>query len=222
MISTASPSRPALLPPASAELRPWCRRAAGFTLVELLLVLVIVVIMLAAGMPAVFNALQGHRLTVSAEKVRNEFMRARVDAMESGRIRMFRYQPETGNFTIAPFIRGNDELENNLAGTSQGIGVSSLVYESAEQETLQSTLEEGVVFAGDNVEADLRSYSLEQEQGQLQVSGWSRPILFYPDGTTSDATVFVRGQGGTLSSVELRGLTGIARVVEPDVSITGG
>lgn len=220
-MSTACPPCSALVPPASAVLRPRCRQA-GFTLVELLLVLVIIVIMLAAGTPAVFNALQGHRLTVSAEKVRNEFMRARVEAMESGRIRMFRYQPETGNFTIAPFIRGNDELENNLAGTSQGIGISNLVYESAEQETQQASLEEGVVFAGDNVETDLRSYSLEQEQGQLQVSGWSRPILFYPDGTTSDATVFVRGQGGTLSSVQLRGLTGIARVVEPDASITGG
>lgn len=197
-------------------------RQRGFTLIELLLVLAILVVIVAAGLPALFNSLQGHRLTVSAQDIRNEFMRARVDAMESGRIRMFRYQPETGEFTVAPFIRGNDELENNLAGTSQGIGISNLVYQSAEQETIQGTLEEGVVFAGDNIEADIRSYTLEQEQGQVQNAGISRPILFYPDGTTSDATIFLRGHGGTLTSIKLRGLTGITRIVEPDLSGTGG
>ncbi|MEW4455853.1 prepilin-type N-terminal cleavage/methylation domain-containing protein [Bremerella sp. JC817] len=195
----------------------------GFTLLEILLVLAILVVLLGMGAPAIFNSLQGHRLTVSAETVRNEFMRARVEAMETGRIRMFRYQQETGNFTVAPFVRSNDELENNMAGTSQGIGVSSLVQESAEQETLNGLLEEGVVFAGENVEADMRSYSLGQEQGgDLEITGWSHPVLFYPDGTTSDATVYLRGDGGTMTSVKLRGLTGIARIMEPDLSASGG
>ena len=198
------------------------RYRRAFTLLELLLVLAILVVLFGMGMPALFSSLQGHRLTISAEKVQTEFMRARVDAMESGRIRMFRFQQETGNFTVAPFVRSSDELENNFAGTSQGIGVSSVVLESAEQETLNEMLEEGVVFAGDNVEADMRSYSLEQEQGtDMDISGWSRPILFYPDGTASDATVYLRGEGGTLTSVKLRGLTGIARIQEPNLDNGG-
>jgi len=194
----------------------------AFTLLELLLVLAILVVLVGMGTPAVYNSLQGHRLTVSAEQVQTEFMRARVEAMESGRIRMFRFQQETSNFTVAPFVRSSDELENNLAGTSQGIGVSSVVLESAEAETINGMLEEGVVFAGDNIEADVRSYTLGQEQGgDLEVSGWSRPILFYPDGTTSDATVFLRGDGGTITSVKLRGLTGIARIEDPDLEDGG-
>ncbi len=198
------------------------RYRRAFTLLELLLVLAILVVLFGMGMPALFSSLQGHRLTISAEKVQTEFMRARVDAMESGRIRMFRFQQETGNFTVAPFVRSSDELENNFAGTSQGIGVSSVVLESAEQETLNEMLEEGVVFAGDNVEADMRSYSLEQEQGtDMDISGWSRPILFYPDGTASDATVYLRGEGGTLTSVKLRGLTGIARIQDPNLDNGG-
>lgn len=197
------------------------RRA--FTLIEILLVMAILVAMVALGMPAIFNSLQGHRLTVSAQRVQIEFMRARVDAMESGRIRMFRFQPETGNFTIAPFIRSSDELENNLAGTSQGIGVSNLVLESAEQEKVNETLEEGVVFLSNDVETDMRSYTLAQEQGgNLELSGWSTPILFYPDGTTSDAIIYLRGEKGTTTSVKLRGLTGIARIVEPELANEGG
>ncbi|MBA2113928.1 hypothetical protein HOV93_10810 [Planctomycetes bacterium FF15] len=191
-------------------------------MLELLLVLAILVVLVGMGTPAVYNSLQGHRLTISAEQVQTEFMRARVEAMESGRIRMFRFQQETSNFAVAPFVRSSDELENNLAGTSQGIGVSSVVLDSAEAETINGMLEEGVVFAGDNIEADIRSYTLEQEQGSgMDVSGWSRPILFYPDGTASDATVFLRGNGGTVTSVKLRGLTGIARIQDPDLE-TGG
>lgn len=196
------------------------RRA--FTLLELLLVLAILVVLVGMGTPAVYNSLQGHRLTVSAEQVQTTFMQARVEAMESGRIRMFRFQQETGNFAVAPFVRSSDELENNLAGTSQGLGVSSVVVESVEAETINGMLEEGIVFAGDNVEADIRSYTLEQEQGgDIDISGWSRPILFYPDGTASDATVFLRGQGGTITSVKLRGLTGIARIQDPDLENGG-
>lgn len=196
------------------------RRA--FTLLELLLVLAILVVLIGMGTPAVYNSLQGHRLTISAEQVQTEFMRARVEAMESGRIRMFRFQQETGNFAVAPFVRSSDELENNLAGTSQGIGVSSVVLDSVETETINGMLEEGVVFAGDNIEADIRSYTLEQEQGgDMDISGWSRPILFYPDGTASDATVFLRGNGGTVTSIKLRGLTGIARIQDPDLEDGG-
>lgn len=196
------------------------RRA--FTLIEILLVMAILVAMIALGMPAIFNSLQGHRLTVSAERVQIEFMRARVDAMETGRIRMFRFQPETGNFAVAPFIRSSDELENNLAGTSQGVGVSNLVLESAEQQKVNETLEEGVVFLSNDVEADMRSYSLAQEQGgDLEISGWSSPVLFYPDGTTSDAIIYLRGERGTITSIKLRGLTGIARIVEPELANAG-
>lgn len=198
------------------------RERYAFTLLEILLVLVILAAMIGLGMPAIFNSLKGHRLKVSAERVQTEFMRARVDAMESGRIRMFRYQPETGNFTVAPFLQSSDELENNLAGTSQGIGVSNLVLESAEQEKVNKTLEEGIVFLSNDVETDMRSYTLAQEQGgDLTVSGWSTPILFYPDGTTSNALLYLKNDGGTITSIKLRSLTGVARIVEPELADAG-
>jgi len=41
--------------------------------------------------------------------------------------------------------------------------------------------------------------------------GWSQPIMFYPDGTTSDASVLVANSSDETIRVTLRGLTGISR-----------
>ena len=41
-------------------------------------------------------------------------------------------------------------------------------------------------------------------------SEWSRPILFYPDGTTSDAFVVVANENERGIQVNLRGMTGTA------------
>jgi len=188
----------------------------AFTLFELLLVLVLMVIMVAAGGPAMMRSLKGHRLTVSASQIQTEFHRARVEAMETGRIRMFRYQENTGNYAVAPFIRGGDALENNLAGTSDSIGGNQLILDSAETETHQGTLEELVVFSAAQVDADGRTLTLEDEGAELSLSGWSSPILFYPDGTSSNAQVYMTGEDGSQTSVRLRGITGIARVVKPE------
>ena len=49
---------------------------------------------------------------------------------------------------------------------------------------------------------------------------WSTPILFYPDGTTSDASLVLTGSRGTSIRVTLRGLTGVASVTDPATEVT--
>ena len=41
---------------------------------------------------------------------------------------------------------------------------------------------------------------------------WSPPVLFYSDGTTSDADVVLVNERNTAIRISLRGLTGIASV----------
>ena len=48
-------------------------------------------------------------------------------------------------------------------------------------------------------------------RGGVAVEGWSPPVLFYPDGTASDASVLLSNERGLTLRVTLRGLTGIAR-----------
>jgi hypothetical protein len=45
---------------------------------------------------------------------------------------------------------------------------------------------------------------------------WSQPILFHPDGTTSDATLVLTNEEQVSIRVTLRGLTGISQTVDVD------
>ncbi len=51
----------------------------------------------------------------------------------------------------------------------------------------------------------------EEEGGE----GWSDPIFFYPDGTTSDARFIVASNRGCGVHVKLRGVTGNVSMGEP-------
>ena len=75
-------------------------------------------------------------------------------------------------------------------------------------------LPKGVVFVGGTVKSDTRSVEIQQEtQGTLMMqTAGMEPILFYPDGTTSDAEVSLSNEQQMYVRVTLRGLTGTSRV----------
>jgi len=204
---------------------PMIRRAA-FTLLELLLALALLAAFAAVSIPAIMNTLKSQRLQYAAQQLQADFSRGRIEAMESGRIRMLRFQVGEGKYVIQPYLQGNDALESNLVGIGGGMpgggaNTASFSMQSAEQEVRNEELPDGVVFAGNEVKASMRGFQLEQEAGQTMMMSDIRPILFYPDGSTSDAKVFLKSEDGTILSVKLRGLTGIARVEEVSASLGG-
>ncbi|UUO04483.1 prepilin-type N-terminal cleavage/methylation domain-containing protein [Blastopirellula sp. J2-11] len=194
-------------------------RSIGFTLLELLVVLTLLVILLSLAAPSILAPLRSQRLKSAADTICAEFSKSRVEAMESGRVRMFRFQKETGNYQVEPWLRASDTQENNLVGEGDRVVGNSLITQSVEATTRQGELPEGVVFMGEQVDIDMRSY--ETTDGQIAEGGaadQSRPILFYPDGTTSDAMVVLKSEDGSMRMVKLRGLTGIAKVAEVETT----
>lgn len=196
------------------QLRATTRKLRGFSLLELLVVLTLLVILLSLAAPSILAPLRGQRLKNAADTICAEFTKARVEAMESGRIRMFRFQQETGNYAVEPYLQASDTLENNLVGEGDRAIGNSLIMQSAEAMTRQGTLAEGVVFMGEQVDVDMRSYDATDGQIAEGQAGYSRPILFYPDGTTSDAMVVMKSEDGSMTMVKLRGLTGVAKIGE--------
>ena len=77
-------------------------------------------------------------------------------------------------------------------------------------------LPEDISFAAGQTWVDSRAATFESsspaigaEQGE---AGQSKPILFYPDGTTSSARLLLRNKQGRRIELALRGLTGVVTV----------
>ncbi len=72
--------------------RNMAKRLGGFTIIELMIVLFILMSITALGVWRLSGALQSQRLKSSAEQVRAEWLDARLQAMEEGQIFCMRFQ----------------------------------------------------------------------------------------------------------------------------------
>ena len=77
-------------------------------------------------------------------------------------------------------------------------------------------LPEGVIFLAGETLSDNRSSEIDAALAQqlARETVWSPPILFYPDGTTSDARVVLANKKRQVIEVTLRGITGMAQAGE--------
>jgi prepilin-type N-terminal cleavage/methylation domain-containing protein len=188
---------------------------AGFTLAEMLLVLGILVIVAAVTMPTVLGSLRAQRLKSASEMMRVEWSRAHVKAMKSGRVQVFRYEMSGTKYSIQPWIAADEATEANTSSVA-GFGAQTLEDPVDDIETKE--LPEGITFAGGDAKFDTRAYEIEdfmqQQSSASEGTQWSRPVLFYPDGSASDAYVIVANDKQTAIRVRLRGLTGTSVVDE--------
>jgi prepilin-type N-terminal cleavage/methylation domain-containing protein len=190
---------------------------AAFTLIELMIVLVILVLASAIAYPAVKMTLRSQRLKSAAETMRIEWSRAHVKAMKTGRIQVFRYEMGGSQFSIQPWIAADEGTE---AAVDQAPGFGSTpVAADPLDDAVTKTLPEGVTFAAGDAKFDSRAYEVEdffQQSGSGDAVAWSRPVLFYPDGSASDSYVIVTDEQQKAYRIQLRGLTGTSYVGEID------
>ena len=182
----------------------------AFTLFELLLVLALLVVIAAISMPLLLNSLAHARLQSSGELVRAAWGKARLAAMQAGETYVFRYEPTGNRYQIARLsaITAEDADELN---TLPPVTEADAEYTEADMLRLaKSRLAPEIIFAAGKVAA------VPQMAGPAAAveGGWSQPILFYADGSTSDAAVLLANGDGETMRVILRGLTGIARASE--------
>jgi type II secretory pathway pseudopilin PulG len=180
----------------------------GLTLVEVILVLSLLVIIGAVTVPLLEGTLTRSRLGHGGDLLRAAWSRARLAATQSGQAYAFRFEPRGSRYEIIPLAQLTDPSTRPLEATS----VEDTMAEGDEDDDARASgdsLPSGVTFA------DLQVSTSSQLQSEQSVgAAWSRPILFYPDGTTSDAVVTLANEEGLTLHVTLRGLTGTARVGE--------
>lgn len=184
----------------------------AFTLIELILVLGVIVMIFSLAIPLATRALGTHALRQSADQVRVAMGQARVQAIKTGQIQALFFQIDSNWFNVAPFV--HFAAQQAIAARQ-----AQITARVARRDFDENQLPMGIVFADGMTSNDGRSADAIIRSGAGGGGGGSgrgpgiKPILFYPDGTSQDARVFLKDDKENFTSVGLRGLTGIAKTV---------
>lgn len=181
-----------------------------------MLVLAVLVSVAALVWPALQGPLDDQRLLKSADLIRAQLTSARVMAMKNGRLYVFRYVIGSDEYAVEPWSGEADTIEFSRAATTEQ---STTVPRSTDEKShplgvAGQRLPDGIQFFSGETQADARSAEVAVDESAASSSaGGPPPIVFYPDGSTSDASVLLTNER-CFVQVALRGLTGMVRVSE--------
>ncbi len=207
----------------------------GLTLIEVMLVMAIMVTIATLSLRFTSGVIANYRIRQSADDIRAEWTRLRVKAMEDGYIYCFRFshgdnqyrvdrvldaqftakfdEPNRSNYsddpiwdkTLDPDELSRDDYFLPDPETEPGQSPVSLSH--------KTELPKKCFFADSYVKPDARGRYYEGTDNYSFGSGnWSKPVLFYPDGTTSTATILIKNDQPRCIELHLRGLTGAVAV----------
>ena len=214
------------------------RRHHGFTLIEVMLVLAILVVIASLSVRMTSGLLANFRIRQSSEDIRAEWTRLRIKAMEDGHIYCFRFSYGSDQYRVdrvldahftAQFGSPNDSTyqysddplldktidPDELTREDYFLPDPDMEYAQTPLNlSLKSVLPKNCFFADCYVKPDSRGRYYEGADNYSFSSGadWSKPILFYPDGTTSTATILIKNDQARCIELHLRGLTGAVTI----------
>jgi prepilin-type N-terminal cleavage/methylation domain-containing protein len=177
-------------------------RRGGFTLIEVVLVMSLLVILASITVPYLGHSFSRAHLNAADDILRDALTRGRLTAMQSGEIQAFRCEPKGARFQLVAL----DKLSLPESSTPPPDKTDG---EHSAHDILRLSpprLPDDVVFASADIASSNQVAAL---YGSISDSGWSVPILFNPDGTTSDASIVLQNDQGQTIRVTLRGVTGL-------------
>lgn len=185
-------------------------RRVGFTLIEMVLVMSIIVVIAAMALPLVLENLRQNRMRKAANDVYQELSSTRLHAIDAGLTYQFRFEPGGRNYLVIPYERDADDLEEN-SGFSGNT--------SSRRPRISRRLPEGLTFDvedaenGDSNNLDVARIrqellSMLPNGGELRDVQWSPPILFFPDGSSQQSMFIVIDKNEKYMRLSVRELTG--------------
>jgi prepilin-type N-terminal cleavage/methylation domain-containing protein len=176
---------------------PWWRgSSAGFTLLEILFVTVLLCILMAIAIPQMLTGIDRSRGLAAARYLASRMALARAQAAGRSAIVALWFQQESRGVTFGIVQDGN---RNGVRTKDIQLQIDRLI----EAPVVLSDL-----FPG--VDIGLAPQTPGADAVQL---GGSNLLSFSPAGTSSSGTVYVRGRDGTQWAVRVLGATARARVL---------
>lgn len=171
-------------------------RRTGYTLMEIVLVVALILISAAVAIPVWQSMLDDAKLTAASDLVRARMAQARARAMESGRPWRLACIPNTGVLQLAPEDSGEwDRMDRNVI---------------KEAELQREELPKGIYFG--TIPSDLLA---SRDPGSAGTT-WQNLAVYLYDGSAREDTVIYFGKMSTMPmAAELRALTGSVTVRSP-------
>jgi len=208
----------------------------ALTLLEVMLVMFILVVLASLSLQFTRGLIANYRIKQSSDDIRAEWTRLRIKAMEDGHIYCFRFSYGDNKYRVdrvldAHFTAKFDSPENSQYNTDpildkiinpdelneQDYFLSDPSFEDNVESSVslsqKTELPRDCFFADCYVKPNGRGRYYEGTNNYSVNDGtWSKPILFYPDGTTSTATILIKNAQARCVELHLRGLTGAVAV----------
>jgi len=178
------------------------RSQSGFTLLELIIVLAVMIAVAAMSLPMLQRSFSGQKLDKGADLVRAHMGRARVNAIRNGEIYAFYYQIEGPAFRVGPF---NAETIDSLKDVPLNEEERTSNFDFGD-DLLPREVRFSMSLTHTDARAAAAMVSANYQPGDM------RPILFYPDGTSQTAKVILQNKENDAVQVTLRGLTGTTTI----------
>ncbi|MDB5384628.1 MAG: hypothetical protein JWM11_274 [Planctomycetaceae bacterium] len=185
----------------------------GFTLVELLLVLGLLVTLMGIAYPSLAKFRLEQQLKQGAELVRLQMKQARLRAMESGLEYQFRYEPGGKQFVVVPAEYSAIQAQQQ-ANQHSGNGKPQSVYWKT-----HGKFDAKVKFSTNLFDQGIAPQPLPKEflsgferPDDLSRASWAAPLIFHADGSARDFAMEIEDEKGAYVTLSVRGITGSVEI----------
>lgn len=205
---------------------------SGYTLVELLIVMAILVLIASLSWPSLRRSLEKSRLESAARDVQQELNRARTNAIKTGTGVELVYTEGSHDYSIRPVREGWRSLTPTAfsdPGSTSQLSATSLPDDREPKPLMtgrELALPASISFAntpsgqgtgGTNVESELSAARLTDAgadvDSRIQPPDVAKEsVTFQPNGQCLDATIELVSVSGYSITVSVRGTTGVASV----------
>ena len=185
----------------------------GFTLMEISLVLVVLVIIAALAAPSFQGTLAQERLRKGAESIAADWTMTRATAMQTGETQVWACELGAGTYSA-----NSSSTSMSIGAEASGGALPTLGTADLSSFELTEALPTGYVIS-EVLTSESNSMSAMAMSSQPTESGRAT-VLFYPDGTCSNARLTVNQEDAPERSmtVMINGLAGTVRVLPGSTS----